>query len=284
MDEIHEYYEFILPLIFEAGKILKGVGDVKGEIKNEDWWDLITIYDQKIENIIVDKIKLTYPGHRHIGEEEVQKANDGVPELTDAPTWIIDPIDGTHNFVRKLPISCISVGLTINKEQVLGIVYNPYMDELYTAKKGMGAYLNGQRIYTSGCKDIRKSVMNYEMSIANRNEEFYNLYMFRFKHLIKVVQGFRSLGCILGSCYVACGRLDAYQIDGVYPWDAAAGTLIVKEAGGHVTDSSGKEFNVMEANFLVAATEELSDQYMEVERKADEERIKYEKFKRDFIP
>lgn len=88
---------------------------------------------------------------RHIGEEETE-INGTIPKLTDDPTWIIDPIDGTANFVRNMPITCISVGLTINKEQVLGVVFNPYMDELYTAIKGEGAYLNGKPIRTSGCK------------------------------------------------------------------------------------------------------------------------------------
>lgn len=88
--------------------------------------------------------------YRHIGEEETS-INGTIPELTDDPTWIIDPIDGTQNFVRYMPVTCISVGMTINKEQVLGIVFNPYLDELFTAIKGEGAYLNGKRIYTSGC-------------------------------------------------------------------------------------------------------------------------------------
>lgn len=88
---------------------------------------------------------------RHIGEEETESKGT-TPKLTDDPTWIIDPIDGTANFVRNMPITCISVGLTINKEQVLGIVFNPFMDELYTAISGEGAYLNGKRIRTSGCK------------------------------------------------------------------------------------------------------------------------------------
>lgn len=88
---------------------------------------------------------------RHIGEEEMEKL-DQIPDLTSHPTWIIDPIDGTHNFVRHMPITCISVGLTIDKIQVMGVVYNPYMKELFTAIKGEGAYLNGKKIQTSCCK------------------------------------------------------------------------------------------------------------------------------------
>ncbi|XP_076275480.1 uncharacterized protein LOC143206697 [Rhynchophorus ferrugineus] len=284
MEQVHAYYDYILPLILEAGKSMASAGEVDVEYKESKVWNLVTIYDKKIEEILIRKIKEKYPDHKHIGEEETEKAKQ-MAKLTDAPTWIIDPIDGTANFTRKMPITCISVGLAVNKEQVLGIVYNPYLDELFTAFKGEGAYFNGKRIYTSGCTDIKKSVMNYEISVARRNEHYYNLYMYRFKHLIKIIQGFRSLGCVvLGLCYVACGRTDAYQCDGLYPWDAAAGTIIVREAGGYVTDSSGKEFDLMDPNFLATATKQLSDEYMAIERLADEEQINSAKEKKSFVP
>ncbi|XP_030758156.1 inositol monophosphatase 1-like [Sitophilus oryzae] len=277
MSKVQEYFDYILPLILEAGKILIKADEIDVQFKDSHVWDLVTIYDKKVEEILIDKIKQKYPDHRHIGEEETEIGKIK-PILTDDPTWIIDPIDGTANFTRNLPITAISVGLIVNKEQVLGIVYNPFMNELFTALKGNGAYLNGKRIFTSGCKDISTSVMNYEISIARRNEYSYNQYLFRLKRLIKVVQGLRSMGCpVLSLCYVACGRTDAYQCDGLYPWDAAAGTLIVREAGGHVTDSSGKEFDLMDPNYLAAATKELSDEYMKIERVADEERLRQTK-------
>lgn len=284
MEEVRGYYDFILPLVLEAGKLLVNVEEVDVEFKKDQVWDLVTVYDRKIEEVLIKKIKQNYPMHKHIGEEETERG-DTTPKLTDDPTWIIDPIDGTANFARAMPITCISVGLVINKIQVMGVVYNPFMDELYTAFKGQGAYLNGKRIYTSGCKEIQKSIMNYEVSVARRNEFYYNLYMFRLKHLIKIIQGFRSMGCVvLGLCYVACGRTDAYQCDGLFPWDAAAGTLLVTEAGGYVTDSSGKDFDLMDPNFLAAATKELSDQYMEVERRADEEQINAIKQNKAIVP
>ncbi|XP_030758150.1 inositol monophosphatase 2-like [Sitophilus oryzae] len=284
MDKVHEYYDYVLPLIVDAGKALSKVEDIEVEFKDSQVWDLVTIYDRKIEEILIDKIKEKYPTHKFIGEEETDKSKEK-PILTDAPTWIIDPIDGTANFVRNMPISCISVGLTIDKEQLLGIVYNPFMDELFTAIKGEGAYLNGKRIRTSGCKDIRKSVLNYEITIARRNDYYYNMYMFRFKHLIKIIQGVRSMGCgVLGLCYVACARTDAYQCDGLYPWDAAAGTLIVREAGGYVIDSSGKDFDLMDPNFLATATKELSDEYLKIERIADEEQLTFSKLNKPFSP
>ncbi|CAG9768506.1 unnamed protein product [Ceutorhynchus assimilis] len=272
MEKVQEYYDFIVPVVLEAGKIFKDVQEIEAESKGEGKWDIVTIYDRKIEDILVNQIKNKYPDHKHIAEEEVSKTKNKKLELTNSPTWIIDPIDATANFVRRIPMICISIGFTINKEQVLGIVYNPYMDELFTAIKGKGAFLNGQRIHTTNCTEIQKSLMEYPIGVAAK-KSLYNLYMYRFKHLMKNVAGIRAFGgAVLGQCYVACGKIDAYQCDGLYPWDAAAGTLIVKEAGGYVADSSGKEFDLMNPNFIVTATKELCDQYLEVEKKADEER------------
>ncbi|CAH1967336.1 unnamed protein product [Acanthoscelides obtectus] len=124
---------------------------------------------------------------RFIGEEESEAS--GIPELTDDPTWIIDPIDGTANFIRQLRMSAVSVGLVIRKQQTLGIVYNPFTNECYTAIKGQGAFLNGKRIRTNGETDISKVVFAYEISLA-RNPKYLDLYMYRLKHLMRVVSGY----------------------------------------------------------------------------------------------
>ncbi|CAH1379461.1 hypothetical protein MTP99_003289 [Tenebrio molitor] len=270
--EIQSYFEFVLPLVKTAGKVIVEAKDIEIEIKTEIY-DLVTIYDRKVEDILIKTIKKQYPTHKFIGEEE-SSAKSQISELTDDPTWIIDPIDGTANFVRGFPVTCISIGLTINKEQVLGIVYNPYMDEMYTAIKGQGAYMNGKRIYTNKQSDIQKTVINYEVSLA-RAEKYRDLYLYRFSHLIGVVQGMRSMGsAALGLCYVANGSMDAYQCDGLYPWDAAAGVVIVREAGGAVADSTiGKEFDIMNPNFIAAASKPLLDQLLAVEKQADDERL-----------
>ncbi|XP_066256962.1 uncharacterized protein [Euwallacea similis] len=281
VEKINEYYNFILPTVLHAGKVLLEAKDVKGETKNGVDWDWVTAFDSKIEDLLNNKIRETYPEHQFIGEE----STTGDVSLTDDPTWIIDPIDGTENFIKKMRLSCISVGMTINKEQVFGIVYNPYMDELFTAIKGQGAYLNGERIFVSTQKDHTQSFFNYEVSMARVGDYFYNLYMFRLKHLISKIMSFRCLGsAALGLCYVACGRTDAYQCDGLYTWDAAAGTLIVREAGGYVVDSSGKAFDLLKPNFLATSTKELADQYLEIEREADIEMQNSVKSNKIFTP
>ncbi|XP_019868658.2 inositol monophosphatase 1-like [Aethina tumida] len=270
--EIKSYFEFILPLVRASGELLLEAKEVKVETKGEPW-DLVTMYDRKIEEVLIDKIREEYPKHKFIGEED-SAAKNRIAELTDDPTWIIDPIDGTANFVRGLPITCISVGFAVKKQVVMGVVFNPYMDELYYSIKGEGAYLNGTRLQTSGLEDIDGACFNYELSLARR-EALRDLYIYRLKHLIGVTQGIRSLGCaVLGLCYVAAGIIDAYQCDGLYPWDVAAGSLIVTEAGGHVCDTTGKkELDIMNPNFLATATKPLSDKFMEIERVADAERL-----------
>ncbi|XP_066256960.1 uncharacterized protein [Euwallacea similis] len=267
--EIQSYLDFVLPLVLTSGKELLTVDDINIETKNGNSWDLVTMYDRRIEDLLIDKLKQKYTDHNFIGEEE-SSAKKNIATLTDRPTWIIDPIDGTANFVKSMPLSCISVGLTIHKEQVLGIVYNPYMNELYTALKGKGAFLNGRRIYTSGETELKRCLFDYELSLAIQNEQLRDLYLNRLHYIISKISGIRTYGsAALGLCYVACGRVDAYQCDGLFPWDAAAGSLIVREAGGYITDTSGKEFDLMKPNFLATATEILAGQFMKIERMAD---------------
>ncbi|KAK9746812.1 Inositol monophosphatase family [Popillia japonica] len=309
--KVTEYFEYARALVLEAGNTLREAKDVQVETKEdakdvqvetkEDVWDLVTQYDLKVEEILVKKLKEQFPTHKFIGEEE-SAMTGRIPELTNDPTWIIDPIDGTANYVRKMPIFGVSVALTIDKEIVAGIVHNPFQNETYTAIKGTidkeivagivhnpfqnetytaikgeGAYRNGIKIRTSGVTEIERSNLNYELSLA-RSEKLKPMYMHRLHYLISIMEGIRSLGCAsIGLCYVACGYNDAYQCDGLKPWDAAAGVLIVREAGGYVCDSSvenlGQEFDLMNPNFLAAASRALAQKYIAIERKADQERL-----------
>lgn len=171
---LRSYLDNVLPLVKDAGRVIKEAEDIKIETK-EEIYDLVTEYDRRVEKVLVKRIKEMYPMHRFIGEED-SAISGKIEELTDHPTWIIDPIDGTANFVRKFPMSSISVGLTIKKEPVLGIIYNPLMEELYWAIKGEGAFCNGKRIYTSGCKGIYNNHLkiNYEREIKSRLRLIHN--------------------------------------------------------------------------------------------------------------
>jgi len=154
--KLKEYYEVALDLVQKCGPILmEGYNQPKTNYTvKTDYWDLVTVYDKQIEDTLIKGLQSAFPESLIIGEEESGTSHRQA-ELTDAPTWIIDPIDGTTNFIHRIPHCCISVGLAINKELVVGIIYNPPANELFSAWKGHGAYLNGQPINTSKITTVR---------------------------------------------------------------------------------------------------------------------------------
>ncbi|XP_017892486.1 inositol monophosphatase ttx-7-like [Ceratina calcarata] len=154
------YYEFVIKLVHDAAQILKtAINTTKTIDEKLGNWDLVTEYDRKIEAVLIDQLRTKFPDHRFIGEESTGKE---LPELTDDPTWIIDPIDGTTNFIHAFPHTCIVVGLAIKKEMAIGIVYNPILEQLFTARKGRGAFLNNKPIRVSKIQDLSKSLVCLE--------------------------------------------------------------------------------------------------------------------------
>lgn len=155
--EFEQYFKLIQNLILKCGSIMnEGFSSKQTKFKTKSaFYDIVSEYDKKIEDIIINGISEEYPTHKFIGEEEQAESNIEAL-LTNEPTWIIDPIDGTTNFMKKIPQACISVGLAVNKQLVLGIVYNPMLNELFTAKKGHGAFLNGEQIHASRICDVSK--------------------------------------------------------------------------------------------------------------------------------
>lgn len=154
-EKLREYYEVSLDLVRKCGPLfMEGFQKPKldFEIKSAIY-DQVTYYDKQIEHVLSEGLLKPFPESKIIGEEALAEAHSP-PELTDDPTWIIDPIDGTNNYIRKIPHCCISVGLTINKQLVAGIIYNPAQNELYSAWQGHGAFLNGQPIHTNNIKAV----------------------------------------------------------------------------------------------------------------------------------
>jgi len=166
--------------------------------------------------------------------------------LTDEPTWLVDPLDGTTNFVHRFPFVCVSIGLVINKVQVLGVVFNPILNELFTGIQGKGAFLNGKRIYASSQEHIGNALLGTEVGVR-RDKQTVDLTTNMINQLLYKVRSLRLSGsCAMNLCGLACGRLDLfYEIGFGGPWDVAAGTLILREAGGLVFDPSGGEFDMM---------------------------------------
>ncbi|XP_068603876.1 inositol monophosphatase 1-like [Brachionichthys hirsutus] len=224
--------------------------------------DLVTETDQKVERLIISSIKEKYPTHSFIGEESVAAGAPSV--LTDDPTWIIDPIDGTTNFVHRFPFVSVSIGFTVMKEIEFGIVYSCMEDKMYTARKGKGAFCNGLPIKVSGQKDISQSLVLTEMGFKKDAEHFKTMLANVRRILTIPVHGIRSPGsAAINMCLVASGSADAYYHMGIHCWDMAGGAAVVREAGGVVVDISGGTFDLMSRRLIVASTRAIADRIAE---------------------
>ncbi|EDW80161.1 uncharacterized protein Dwil_GK24473 [Drosophila willistoni] len=257
--KLKEYYDVALDLVKKCGPLMQeGYEKKKTDYKvKADFYDLVTVYDKQIEDLLTEGLLKAFPESLIIGEEESAESHREAV-LTDAPTWIIDPIDGTTNFIHRIPHCCISVGLAINKELVAGIIYNPPLNELFSAWKGNGAFLNGQRIETSKVTTISQAVVAYEISLIHaarvRDKNIKRLYK-----LGSNATGTRCFGsAALTLCYVATGQCDAYHVEDLKPWDLAAGAIILTEAGGTICHTKGGKFDVMKPDCVCSATPELA--------------------------
>lgn len=258
-DAVDEYFEVALSLVKKAGNLI--TDHVSGcktfELKSCDI-DLVTEVDKNVEDTIIGGLKAKFPDHKFIGEESV--SSGAKCELTDDPTWIIDPVDGTMNFVHGFPHSCISVGLTINKEAIAGIIYNPVLQQLFTAKKGQGAYYNNRQIHVSKIKELGKALIAFEAG-TSRDTEKREVVFENFKLVVNKVHGVRCLGsAALNMAMVALGGADANFEFGIHAWDIAAGDILVREAGGVCIDPAGGKLNLLARRVLCAATPELAEE------------------------
>ncbi|XP_028297158.1 inositol monophosphatase 1-like [Gouania willdenowi] len=220
--------------------------------------DLVTETDQQVEKMLISAIRRKYPQHRFIGEESVA-AGEAV-ELTDSPTWIIDPIDGTVNFVHRFPFVAVSIAFTVNKQTEFGIVYSCVEDKLFHAQRGRGAYLNGKPLCVSGQTDIHRCVVVTEIG-AERDDLALSTMTSNICRLLRLpVQGVRALGtAAVDMCQVATGGADAYYHIGMHCWDIAASTIIVLEAGGVVMDTDGSEFDMMSRKVIAASSSAVAN-------------------------
>jgi len=237
-----------------AGKVIreahedrsKGLGvEIKGG--THEHVDLVTAVDKACEALIIDTLKARYPGHAFIGEESSAAMPEGPLQLGDQPTWIIDPVDGTTNFVHGYPFVTVSIGLAVGGEPVLGVIYNPIMDELCSAMRGCGATLNGQPVRVGSATGVTSAVVCNNFG-ASREPAVNALCTARLNALLQnSVRGVRNSGSAAQNMmHVACGRLDAYFEEGFGgPWDVAAGKIIIEEAGGTCKMVLGDAFTLL---------------------------------------
>ncbi len=224
----------------DAGKYLKyNIGKVKNiERKRGEETNLVTEIDKQSEALIIKKIHQHYPSHAILGEES------GASETTSEYRWVIDPLDGTTNYTHGLPIYCVTIGIERNGEVIAGVIYDPNSDEMFTAEKGKGAFLNGKKIRVSTSESLINSLLvtGFPYNVKENPDRVVE----HFVTFLPVAQGIRRLGsAALDLAYVACGRLDGYWEVFLNPWDKAAGIIIVREAGGTVTNFAGNERDVL---------------------------------------
>lgn len=212
--------------------------------------DLVTAADVAAERWIVERLRARFPDHAIEAEEETRDARRG-----DDLRWFLDPIDGTINFVHGLPAFCVSMGLYHGDEPLLGVVHAPRLNETFHATRGGGAFLDGRPIHVSQTRELKDAILATGFPYRRSEVAHDNLANFgRFFHSIRGERRFGSAA--LDLCYVAAGRLDGYWELHLAPHDVAAGALIVREAGGVVTDADGGERWLREGH-IVAANRDL---------------------------
>lgn len=207
--------------------------------------NLVTDVDHLCEQAIVDLLQGTYPNHDILAEEGSGNRKDSEYK------WVIDPLDGTTNYAHGYRLFCTSIALEYKGEIVLGAVYEPNRDEMFLAEKSGGARLNGQKIKVSSAEELEKAML--ATGFAYNIRETANNNLDHFKDFIMKAQAIRRDGvAAVDLCYLAAGRYDGFWELNLFPWDVAAGLLMIQEAGGKVTNFSGKPFDIYSKEILAS--------------------------------
>ncbi len=227
--------------------------------------DLVTDADLASQKAIREILMGGYEGYAFVGEEEGE--NDPPESVRNGqadapPCWVVDPLDGTVNYVHRLQSFAVSIALYHAGKMRLGVILDPVSGECFTAVDGCGAHLNGRPIHASDCDDLSNALIacSFPAGVKADSPE-----VARFVKVLERCRSLRRLGsCALNMCYVAAGRLDGYWATNVAAWDSAAGTVIAREAGAHLTGYDGSEFDDWVPKFCVSATRPIHDSMIEL--------------------
>ena len=235
---------------------LDGGGGLKVTSKRAK--DFVTQIDQAAEQAIIDIVRKSYPEHGLLAEESGASQEDA--EFV----WIIDPLDGTTNFIHGFPQYCVSIGIRHRGALTHAVIYDPVRNELFTASKGSGAYLNDRRIRVSTLTKFGDALVGTGFPFKELTR--LDLYTRQLQTMMKTCAGVRRAGAAaLDLAYVACGRLDAFWELGLSPWDMAAGALLIQEAGGLVADLKGEQ-TFLESGDIATATPKIFTALLEALR------------------
>jgi myo-inositol-1(or 4)-monophosphatase len=241
----------------EAGAILRAGYSKEHQVSYKGVIDLVTEMDHQSEAYLIGEVQKKFPGH-HIVTEET-----GVIQGNDEHKWYIDPLDGTVNYAHHIPIFCVSVAYAFRGELTLGVVYDPMRDELFSAERGKGAFLNGKPTRVSDVTELQKSLLvtGFPYDAWNTAQDnFVN-----FVRFAKLTQGVRRLGsAALDLCYVAAGRFDGFWELALKPWDVAAGGLICREAGARTTNVEGNDDFISPPQSIVSSAPAIHARMLEV--------------------
>ncbi len=239
------FLDVALDAAFKGSEILLKYWGKLHNIREKTFaWDLVTEADKESESMIIKTIRKKFPSHQILAEESGMGNQEKSEYL-----WVIDPLDGTTNYTHQYPMVSISIGLLHNRERVVGVVYNPIFKELFQATKGSGTSLNGKEVHVSKTEKLKFSLLATGFAYDRRTTRDNNYA--EFCRLTNISQGVRRLGsAALDLAYVAAGRLDGYWERGLQPWDMAAGSLLVEEAGGTVSGYDGNTFDLFSGRIL----------------------------------
>ena len=240
----------------EAGGILRAGYNKEHQVGYKGVIDLVTEVDHQSEAFLLGEVQKSFPGHHILSEET------GIIQGSDQHIWYIDPLDGTVNYAHHVPIFCVSIAYASRGTLVLGAVYDPMRDEMFTAERGVGAYLNGRSSRVSSTADLQKSLL-----VTGFPYNAWNTHQDNFANFVKfgkLSQGVRRLGsAALDLCYVAAGRFDGFWELALNPWDVAAGGLICEEAGARVTNVDGGADYLSAPQSVIACTPGIHSRMLE---------------------
>ena len=243
--------EISITVAKEAGIIIRDRFLTEKKISFKGRSDIVTDVDLEVESLILDRVKYEYPQFSVLAEESS-------PIKTSSEyTWVIDPIDGTRNFAEGIPHFCVIVALAKGTDVELGVIYDPIKEELFTAQKGRGSFLNGEPIYITTKTEIADCLLGFDLGYV---DEKAGTAIDMIRSLWPGFQSMRLMGSAgLGMAYASAGRVDLYFHHSLSPWDMAAGLVLAREAGGVVVDRQGNPANLFTPSVIVSNPQTIND-------------------------